>query len=67
MRMMGISCREASRLMSQGLDRKLGFAERVSLRVHLVICDGCQNFGRQITFLRRALRAAAEAGDGSAS
>jgi len=50
-----LSCKEASRLVSQGLDRKLGFGERVMLRVHLTICDGCTNFKDQVAFLRKAV------------
>ena len=52
---MMLSCKEASRLVSQGLDRKLGFGERVMLRVHLTICDGCTNFKDQAAFLRKAM------------
>jgi hypothetical protein len=59
--MMGIiSCRESTRLASQGLDRELAFGERVALRVHLVICLGCRRAGRQMEFLRRAVRELAE-------
>jgi hypothetical protein len=55
--MMGIiSCKESTRLVSQGLDRELAFGERVALRVHLVICLGCRRAGRQMEFLRRAVR-----------
>jgi hypothetical protein len=50
-----LSCKEASRLVSQGLDRRLGFGERVVLRVHLAICDGCTNFKNQVGFLRKAM------------
>ena len=53
---MKLSCKEAARLLSQDLDRKLGFGERVALRLHLAICDGCANFRKQIQFLRRAVR-----------
>jgi len=53
---MMLSCKEASRLVSQGLDRNLGFGERVALRVHLAICDGCTNFKDQVAFLRRAVK-----------
>ena len=51
-----LSCREATRLASQGLDRKLRFSERVRLRAHLVICAGCMNFSRQIQLLRNAVQ-----------
>lgn len=53
---MMLSCKEASRLVSQGLDRRLGFGERLALRVHLAICDGCNNFRKQTTFLRKAMQ-----------
>ena len=54
---MMLTCKEATRLVSQGLDRRLGFAERVALRVHLAICDGCTAFSKQAAFLRKAIRA----------
>jgi len=50
-----LSCKQVTRLVSQGLDRELGFAERVRLRVHLAICDGCTNFKKQMDILRRAV------------
>ena len=52
---MMLSCQQVTRLVSQGLDRELGFAERVRLRVHLAICDGCTNFTKQMAFLRKAV------------
>ena len=55
-----LSCKETARLLSQGEDRELGFGERVTLRLHLVICDGCRNVGAQFRFLRLALRSLAE-------
>ena len=55
-----ISCKESTRLVSQGLDRELAFGERVALRVHLVICVGCRRTGAQMRFLRRAVRELAE-------
>ena len=53
---MMLSCKEVSRLVSQGLDRRLGFVERVRLRVHLLICDGCTNFKKHVEFLRKAVK-----------
>jgi hypothetical protein len=57
---MMLSCKEVTRLVSQGLDRRLPFGRRVALRVHLAICDGCTNFTRQMDFLRKAVRRLAE-------
>ena len=53
---MMLSCKQVSRIVSQGLDRELGFTERVRLRVHLAICDGCTNFKDQVAFLRQAVK-----------
>jgi predicted anti-sigma-YlaC factor YlaD len=52
---MKLSCREASRLLSQSMDRPLGLAEQVRLRLHLTLCDACRNFNRQLEVLRRAV------------
>ena len=51
-----LPCKEATRLVSQGLDRRLGFGERVALRVHFAICGGCKNFDRQLKLLRESVR-----------
>ena len=53
---MMLSCKEVTRLVSQGEDRKLAFGERVALRLHLAICQGCRNATVQFRFLRRAVR-----------
>ncbi|MDH3320740.1 MAG: zf-HC2 domain-containing protein [Betaproteobacteria bacterium] len=53
---MMLTCKETTRLVSQGLDRELAFGERVALRVHLAICIGCRRTRRQMMFLRRAMR-----------
>jgi Putative zinc-finger len=53
---MMLSCKEATQLVSQGLDRRLGFGERVALRLHLLICDGCTHFKKQTAFLSKAMR-----------
>ena len=50
------TCKEVTRLISQGLDRELSFGERTALRVHFVICRGCRNVNRQLAFLRRAMQ-----------
>ena len=57
---MMLSCKEVTRLVSQGLDRELSLGERTMLRFHFVICRGCRNVNRQLAFLRSALRQLAE-------
>ena len=60
---MMLSCKETTRLLSQGEDRKLAFGERVALRVHLAICQGCRNVNAQFRFLRLAVNHLARDGN----
>ena len=55
-----LSCKQTTRLVSQGLDRELAFGERVALRLHLAICLGCRRAGSQMRTLRKAVRELAE-------
>jgi hypothetical protein len=48
------NCREAARLQSEALDKKLPFSKRLGLRLHLLICKWCRRYGKQIRFLRSA-------------
>jgi hypothetical protein len=50
------SCKEVTRLVSQGLDRNLSLGERVAVRVHFLVCKHCANVSRQMEFLRRAVQ-----------
>lgn len=58
-----LSCREVTRLVSQRQDRALTLGERVALRLHFAICEGCRSVNKQIDFLRRAVRRLAERAD----
>ncbi|NJD36315.1 MAG: zf-HC2 domain-containing protein [Betaproteobacteria bacterium] len=51
-----LSCQEATQLMSQEQDRSLTLAERLGLRLHVLICTGCSNYRRQMGILRAACR-----------
>jgi len=50
------SCREVHRLVIEAQDRKLGLAERMSMRVHLILCAACRRFDAQMDLLRKAIR-----------
>jgi hypothetical protein len=54
--MLMITCKDASRLLSQRQDRALVPLERIRLRLHLLVCDACRRFGAQLVFMRRAMR-----------
>lgn len=50
-----LTCKQASKLISQSLDRPLTWSEKVRLRLHLFICDPCRHFEQQLNTLRAAL------------
>jgi hypothetical protein len=58
-----LSCKDASHLISEGQDRKLGLRERIGLRLHLWMCGSCRLFEKQMGQLRQALRRGWEHGD----
>ena len=53
-------------MVSQGLDRELAFGDRIALRAHFAICQGCRNVSQQLSFLRRAMKKLSESGDAPA-
>jgi hypothetical protein len=52
-----LNCREATRLVSEGMERRLTLVEGMRLRLHLMICRGCSNFRRHMASLRQLARA----------
>jgi len=52
-----MNCYEATRLISESQERDLSVSEKVTLRVHILMCTGCKNFSVQIPFLGQAMRA----------
>lgn len=51
-----LNCKQATRLMSEAQDHPLALGERLPLRLHLFMCVGCRNYGKQLDFLRAATR-----------
>ncbi len=50
-----LNCRDATRLISDGLDRPLSMAERWRLSLHLLLCAPCCRFRRAARWLHQAL------------
>ena len=46
------SCKEASRLQSEALHRPLALPQRVGLRIHLLLCNWCRRYGKNVRFLK---------------
>jgi hypothetical protein len=49
------TCLEASRLLTARLDRELGLADRVALRLHLMACTACPGFDQQVKLMDQAM------------
>jgi hypothetical protein len=49
-----LNCKQATKRMSEALDRPAGLSEGAALRLHLLICKGCRNYQRQLRLLRQA-------------
>jgi len=59
-----MKCHEATRLMSESQERPLSMTERMSLKLHLMMCTGCANFKDQMGTLRVMTRNFAKGKDG---
>lgn len=57
-----LNCQEATRLLSESQERDLAFSERMNLKLHLLLCQGCANFGKQMGVLRQLARRYKNAG-----
>ena len=55
-----MSCKEVSRLLSESMERKLSFWERMGLWFHLSMCKLCKGFSKDLQQLREAARRHAE-------
>lgn len=51
-----LSCKDANRLTSESLDRRLSLRARLGLRVHLLMCSGCRTASRQMMALDGLIR-----------
>ncbi len=47
-------------MVSESMDRKLPFQDRVLIRMHLLMCRYCSRFGKQMKVLRNVSRAHTE-------
>jgi hypothetical protein len=55
-----MNCRNATRLMSEAQERPLTITERMSLKLHVLMCSSCHNFKDQMNTLRSITRAYAK-------
>lgn len=48
------TCKQVTELLIAREDRPLPLADRVAVRLHMVVCDACPQFERQMLTMRRA-------------
>jgi hypothetical protein len=53
-----LDCKHATHLISQAQDVRLTWRQRLGLMLHLMICDACTQFSKQLHLLREAIRQA---------
>lgn len=51
-----LNCKNVTRLFSEEQERPLTLKERMSLKMHVMMCSGCRNFGQQMHTLRQVAR-----------
>jgi predicted anti-sigma-YlaC factor YlaD len=55
-RVLTLSCSETARLLSASRDHDLPRAERLAMRLHLIICKACRRYERQLALIEEAIR-----------
>lgn len=53
-------CKEIVKIITASLDGKVSLRNRIIMKIHLLSCNPCVNFLKQLKFLRSALSAGEE-------
>ncbi|GCB05245.1 hypothetical protein PSUB009319_28760 [Ralstonia sp. SET104] len=51
-----LNCFDATRLLSESMERRLTIKERATLNIHTMMCSGCRNAGKQMHTMRLIAR-----------
>lgn len=51
-----LSCKDATRLLSESMDHSLPLGKRVGVRLHLLLCRYCARYERQLLLIRETVR-----------
>jgi predicted anti-sigma-YlaC factor YlaD len=51
-----LTCKQVARILSDGLDAEMAPAERIRVRLHMVMCEACRNVEQQFDLLRKLVR-----------
>ena len=55
-----LTCKEASYLASKKLDKKLSWRENLNFRLHIMMCNLCRRYAREINKLHEVIQKAGE-------
>ena len=61
-RLVGLRCKHATRLISQSLERPLRRSEKLALAFHLLVCKWCRRYRKQLRLIEEMIRAFASPG-----
>ncbi|OGL46657.1 MAG: hypothetical protein A2161_01935 [Candidatus Schekmanbacteria bacterium RBG_13_48_7] len=50
------SCKESIKLISESMDEKLPILQFILLRFHLLMCDLCSQYKKQMMFIRNTVQ-----------
>lgn len=50
------SCKHVAKSINKSLDQPLSLKEKMAIQMHLMMCQNCRFFKKQMLFLRRASR-----------
>jgi hypothetical protein len=50
------ACKEVVKLITASLDGRLGLRQWIIMKIHLISCDSCVNFLKQVKLIQSALR-----------
>ena len=56
MHLLFLSCLKASKLIEKDLHIKLGFREKLQLRLHKTMCHTCNRYGKQSVLIEKGIR-----------
>lgn len=51
-----LNCQNATKLLSESLERPLPLSRRMGLKMHLLMCRFCARFEKQLLFMRLFIR-----------
>lgn len=55
-RLIGLRCKHATRLISQSMERPLTRGEKISLGLHLFVCKWCRRYQKQLRLIQGIIR-----------